>query len=128
MRYYEFKQWVQTVFFIVIWCVVVFRYKRLLAGVDLSRDFFYSHTYPLMHTLQHNMQHSMQGDEMAEGLSGCLQQPSPSWRTPPCMHDHMFVWNAFLAQPAVHQLHSRANQWTVALVHGFFQQVRAASN
>jgi hypothetical protein len=30
------------------------RYRKLLMSVDLTRNFFFSHTYPLVHTLQRN--------------------------------------------------------------------------
>ncbi|XP_078447268.1 phosphoinositide phosphatase family protein isoform X2 [Wolffia australiana] len=77
------------------------RYKKLLSSVDLTKDFFYSYTYPIMRSLQKNVQ--------AVG-----EESMP--------YDNIFVWNTFLTQP----IRSRCNNphWTVALVHGYFNQVR----
>ncbi|XP_027094603.1 phosphatidylinositol-3-phosphatase SAC1-like isoform X1 [Coffea arabica] len=79
------------------------RYKKLLSSVDLTKDFFYSYTYPVMHSLQHNV------------LSTC-EEGIP--------YEDMFVWNAFLTQA----IRSRCNNtmWTIALVHGHFKQIRLA--
>ncbi|KAB1204733.1 Phosphoinositide phosphatase SAC1 [Morella rubra] len=75
------------------------RYKKLLSSVDLTKDFFYSYTYPIMQSLQRNV--LSMGDE---GM--------------PC--DNIFVWNAYLTQA----IRSRCNNtiWTIALVHGHFKQ------
>ncbi|KAJ7949684.1 Phosphoinositide phosphatase family protein [Quillaja saponaria] len=77
------------------------RYKKLLSSVDLTKDFFYSYSYPIMQSLQKNM---LSDDE--EG-------------TP---YDNIFVWNAYLTQP----IRSRCSNtiWTIALVHGHFKQIR----
>ncbi|KAL8482512.1 hypothetical protein ACS0TY_027995 [Phlomoides rotata] len=77
------------------------RYKKLLSSVDLTNDFFYSYTYPIMQSLQKNV--SSMGEE---GMP----------------YDNMFVWNAFLTQA----IRSRCNNtiWTIPLVHGNFKQVR----
>ncbi|XP_030468029.2 phosphatidylinositol-3-phosphatase SAC1 [Syzygium oleosum] len=77
------------------------RYKKLLSSVDMTKDFFYSYTYPIMQSLQKNV--SLSGEE----------------RTP---YDNMFVWNAYLTKA----IRSRCNNtiWTIALVHGHFKQMR----
>ncbi|KAF6139392.1 hypothetical protein GIB67_026234 [Kingdonia uniflora] len=77
------------------------RYKKLLSSVDLTKDFFYSYTYPIMRSLQKNV--------LAIG-----EESKP--------YENIFVWNAFLTQP----IRSRCNNtiWTLALVHGNFKQVR----
>nr|DAD35789.1 TPA_asm: hypothetical protein HUJ06_006429 [Nelumbo nucifera] len=77
------------------------RYKKLLSSVELTKDFFYSYTYPIMRSLQKNV--TAVGEE----------------RMP---YDNIFVWNAFLTQA----IRSRCNntQWTIALVHGHFKQVK----
>ncbi|KAL5778854.1 hypothetical protein ACOSQ2_009591 [Xanthoceras sorbifolium] len=77
------------------------RYKKLLSSVDLTKDFFYSYTYPIMQSLQKNV--LSMGEE---------QMP----------YDNIFVWNAYLTQA----IRSRCNNtiWTVALVHGHFKQTR----
>lgn len=76
------------------------RYKKLLSSVDLTKDFFYSYTYPIMQSLQKNV--------LSSGEEGTL-------------YDNMFVWNAYLTQA----IRSRCNNtiWTIALVHGHFKQV-----
>lgn len=77
------------------------RYKKLLSSVDLTKDFFYSYTYPIMQCLQKNV--------LSTGEEGMP-------------YENMFVWNAFLTQA----IRSRCKNtiWTIALVHGNFKQVR----
>ncbi|KAK9134653.1 hypothetical protein Syun_013983 [Stephania yunnanensis] len=77
------------------------RYKKLLSSVDLTKDFFYSYTYPIMQSLQRN-------------VTTVDEERMP--------YENMFVWNAFLTQA----IRSRCNNtlWTIALVHGHFKQVR----
>ncbi|KAL2538901.1 Phosphoinositide phosphatase SAC1 [Forsythia ovata] len=77
------------------------RYKKLLSSVDLTKDFFYSYTYPIMQSLQKNV--------LSTGEEGMP-------------YENMFVWNAFLTQA----IRSRCKNtiWTIALVHGNFKQVR----
>ncbi|CAI9266744.1 unnamed protein product [Lactuca saligna] len=77
------------------------RYKKLLSSVDLTKDFYYSYTYPIMRSLQKNV--------LSTGIEGMP-------------YDDIFVWNAFLTQP----IRSRCKNtiWTIALVHGNFKQIR----
>ncbi|XP_022875965.1 phosphoinositide phosphatase SAC1 isoform X1 [Olea europaea var. sylvestris] len=77
------------------------RYKKLLSSVDLTKDFFYSYTYPIMQCLQKNV--------LSTGEEGMP-------------YENMFVWNAYLTQA----IRSRCKNtiWTIALVHGNFKQVR----
>ncbi|GMI89811.1 suppressor of actin 1 [Hibiscus trionum] len=77
------------------------RYKKLLSSVDLTKDFFFSYTYPIMQSLQKNV--LSVGEE----------------RMP---YDNIFVWNAYLTQA----IRSRCSNtiWTIALVHGHFKQTR----
>ncbi|EPS69498.1 hypothetical protein M569_05268, partial [Genlisea aurea] len=77
------------------------RYKKLLSSVDLTKDFFYSYTYPIMRSLQKNM--------LSSGEEGMP-------------YDNMFVWNSFLTQAIRSRL--KNNIWTIALVHGSFKQLR----
>lgn len=76
------------------------RYKKLLSSVDLTKDFFYSYTYPIMQCLQKNV--------LSTGEEGMP-------------YENMFVWNAYLTQA----IRSRCKNtiWTIALVHGNFKQV-----
>ncbi|KAM3759471.1 hypothetical protein ACB098_01G122700 [Castanea mollissima] len=77
------------------------RYKKLLSSVELTKDFFFSYTYPIMQSLQKNV-HFMG------------EQGMP--------YDNIFVWNAYLTEA----IRSRCNNtiWTIALVHGDFKQTR----
>ena len=81
-------------------CCLKCRYKKLLSSVDLTKDFFFSYTYPIMQSLQKNVT-SMGEDGMP--------------------YDNMFVWNAYLTRA----IRSRCGNtiWTIALVHGNFKQV-----
>ncbi|XAR57485.1 hypothetical protein NMG60_11025646 [Bertholletia excelsa] len=90
----------------LFFCVCVgggggFRYKKLLSSVDLTKDFFYSYTYPIMQSLQKNI--------LSMGKEGMP-------------YENIFVWNAFLTQA----IRSRCKNtiWTIALVHGHFKQIR----
>ncbi|KAJ8441004.1 LOW QUALITY PROTEIN: hypothetical protein Cgig2_021368 [Carnegiea gigantea] len=75
------------------------RYKKLLGMVDLTKDFFFSHSYHVMRTLQKNL---------------CDR------RTGQVVYETMFVWNEFLTRGIRSHLQNTA--WTVALVYGFFKQ------
>ncbi|WZY73698.1 hypothetical protein YC2023_005938 [Brassica napus] len=77
------------------------RYKRLLCTVDLTKDFFFSYSYHIMHSLQRNMSNN------AEGHS---------------YYESMFVWNEYLTRRI--RNNARGCMWTVALVYGFFKQVK----
>jgi SacI homology domain len=57
------------------------RYRKLLLGMDLTQDFFFSYTYDVASTLQNNLTASAQQDRF----------------------DSMFVWNDHLTRchPAI---------------------------
>lgn len=77
------------------------RYKKLLSSVDLTKDFFYSYTYPIMQYLQRNV--------LSMGEEGMP-------------YENIFVWNAYLTQAIRARLCNTT--WTIALVHGNFKQIR----
>ncbi|CAH9129772.1 unnamed protein product [Cuscuta epithymum] len=77
------------------------RYKKLLSSVDLTKDFFYSHTYPIMCSLQKN-------------VLSMSEKGMP--------YDNIFVWNAYLTEPI--RSRCKNTMWTIALVHGHFRQAR----
>ncbi|CAH1442399.1 unnamed protein product [Lactuca virosa] len=77
------------------------RYKKLLCSVDLTKDFFFSYSYNVMHSLQKNLSSHETGQDANET---------------------MFVWNEFLTTAIHNQVNN--NLWTVALVYGFFKQVK----
>ncbi|KAD6794738.1 hypothetical protein E3N88_05634 [Mikania micrantha] len=74
------------------------RYKKLLCSVDLTKDFYFSYSYRVMHSFQKNLSTHKSGNET------------------------MFVWNEFLTGTIHNQL--RNNLWTIQLVHGYFKQVK----
>ncbi|PIN09546.1 putative phosphoinositide phosphatase [Handroanthus impetiginosus] len=77
------------------------RYKKLLRAVDLTKDFFFSYSYLVMLSLQKNLSFHYTGL---------------------VLYETMFVWNEFLTRGIRNQL--KNSVWTVALVYGFFKQVK----
>ncbi|KAK9726860.1 hypothetical protein RND81_05G242000 [Saponaria officinalis] len=76
------------------------RYKKLLELVDLRKDFYFSYSYPIMHSLQTNL-----GRNQGEHYTGGTK----------------FVWNENITLQIRNNLKNA--HWTVALLHGFFKQV-----
>nr|GEV00792.1 phosphoinositide phosphatase SAC2-like isoform X1 [Tanacetum cinerariifolium] len=76
------------------------RYKKLLCSVDLTKDFYFSYSYRVMH---------------------CFQKNLSTHETGTYLNETMFVWNEFLTSTIQNQL--KNNLWTVALVYGYFKQV-----
>ncbi|GAV61400.1 Syja_N domain-containing protein [Cephalotus follicularis] len=76
------------------------RYKKLLSTVDLTKDFFFSYSYHVMNGLQKNLFNE----------------------TGQFHYETMFVWNEFLTREIRNKL--KNTMWTVALVYGFFKQVK----
>ncbi|CAN8270169.1 unnamed protein product [Cochlearia groenlandica] len=77
------------------------RYKRLLCTVDLTKNFFYSYSFHIMHSLQRNLSNNAEGHTYYES---------------------MFVWNEYLTRKI--RNNAKGCMWTVALVYGFFKQVK----
>lgn len=80
------------------------RYTKLLRLVDIKKDFFFSYSYPIMHCLEKNL-HRKETGEFYEGK--------------------MFVWNEYLTRHI--RQHLKNTLWTVALVHGYFKQVKLSN-
>ncbi|GAU31972.1 hypothetical protein TSUD_359170 [Trifolium subterraneum] len=74
--------------------------------MDLTKDFFYSYSYNIMLSLQKN-------------LSGHNY-------TEQSLYETLFVWNEFLTRGIRNNLQNTS--WTVALVYGFFKQVRLSTS
>ncbi|BDA44397.1 probable phosphoinositide phosphatase SAC1 at N-terminal half [Coccomyxa sp. Obi] len=74
------------------------RYKKMMQGIELSKDFLWSYTWPLWRTVQANM----------------------SAELPESAYDSMFVWNEFLTRQLRTALGN--DRWSTPLVHGFWQQ------
>ncbi|GER28361.1 phosphoinositide phosphatase family protein [Striga asiatica] len=81
--------------------LLIIRYKKLLRTVDLTKDFYFSYSYHVMHSLQKNL---------SNHETGLI------------LYETMFVWNEFLTRGIRNQL--KNSIWTVALVYGFFKQVK----
>ncbi|KAK9734420.1 hypothetical protein RND81_04G138500 [Saponaria officinalis] len=80
------------------------RYKKLLGTVDITKDFYFSYSYRIMYSLQKNLR-------------------DPESKLVP--YETMFVWNAFLTRGVRSQLGNTL--WTVALIHGFFKQIKLSN-
>ncbi|KAG5107272.1 hypothetical protein JHK84_044179 [Glycine max] len=78
------------------------RYKKLLCSVDLTKDFFFSYSYNVMLSLQRNL-----SDHNTAGQS---------------LYETLFVWNEFLTRGIRNSLQNTS--WTIALVYGFFKQIK----
>lgn len=78
-----------------------FRYKKLLCTVDLTKDFYFSYSYHVMRSLQKNLCNNESGQ---------------------VLYETMFVWNEYLTRGI--RNHLQNTLWTVALVYGFFKQVK----
>ncbi|KAL9235518.1 hypothetical protein vseg_010269 [Gypsophila vaccaria] len=80
------------------------RYKKLLSTVDITKDFYFSYSYRIMYSLQKNI------------------RDHESKLVP---YETMFVWNAFLTRGV--RSHLGNTLWTVALIHGFFKQIKLSN-
>ncbi|KIZ00821.1 hypothetical protein MNEG_7144 [Monoraphidium neglectum] len=124
------------------------RYRKLLLGVDLTRNFFFSYTYRLTHTLQHNHtaaapaaprpgacptrdtaaggggeSGSSSGTGSSTGSGGAAGGNGMAGEDPPGLavfEGSMFAWNAHLTRPL--RTAAGSARWTVPLVHGFWEQ------
>ncbi|CAK9310565.1 unnamed protein product [Citrullus colocynthis] len=81
------------------YCNTEKRYQKLLNSVDLTKDFFFSYSYNVMRSLQDNLNKSKTDH-----------------------YKSMFVWNEYLTRGIRKQL--KNNIWTIALVYGFFKQIK----
>ncbi|XP_074330221.1 phosphoinositide phosphatase SAC2-like [Apium graveolens] len=77
------------------------RYKKLFCAVDLSKGFFFSYSYHVMNSIQRNMSDHTAGQTL---------------------YETMYVWNESMTRGIRNQLQNTL--WTVALVYGFFKQVK----
>ncbi|KAJ1961232.1 phosphatidylinositol-3,5-bisphosphate 5-phosphatase, partial [Dipsacomyces acuminosporus] len=80
------------------------KYISTFKNVDLTKNFYYSHTYDITHTLQRNV---------AMGTSASRSRPR--------YYNGMFVWNYQLICNATQALGLQP-EWTIALLHGYVDQ------
>ncbi|KAL4859481.1 Phosphoinositide phosphatase SAC1 [Chlorella vulgaris] len=78
------------------------RYRKLLAGVQLTKDFFFSFSWPIHQTVQRTF----------------AQPPGEAWADD--AFDTKFVWNEYLTRPLREALGN--SRFVVPLAHGCFQQ------
>ena len=77
--------------------------------MEMTRDFYFSHSYDLTNTVQH---HCTQAPMRPTGM---LIPGQPAF-------NDMFLWNFYHMQPIAMSLGEAAGKWVVPLVHGFFSQ------
>ncbi len=90
------------------------RFLTILNNLDLTRSFYFSHSYNVTRTLQRNIIHARQN----------VQAAAPGSRK----HDlnDMVVWNHYLLEPALKLLKSTLD-WCLPIVHGHVDQSSRAS-
>ncbi|KAG2485099.1 hypothetical protein HYH03_016195 [Edaphochlamys debaryana] len=109
------------------------RYVKLLMGMDLTKHFYFSYTYPLAHTLQTNCRaaaaaaaaafRQQQGPLHDVGAMDPDPGAGPSSSAGGSVYDSMFTWNAYLTS-ALRRALGGNERWTVPLIHGFWEQRR----
>jgi hypothetical protein len=130
------------------------RYRKLLAGVDLTRGFYFSYTYCLARTMQRNHcdddddgDEEEAGEEQGDSSSAAAAAAAPPPTSQPQQQQQhrpkkpydvwssMFVWNAHLTQPlrdclatagGAPQLQPQhgGGGWLLPLIHGWWEQRR----
>ncbi|KAL8699756.1 MAG: hypothetical protein Q9224_001275, partial [Gallowayella concinna] len=85
------------------------RFVSTLSNLDLSRSFYFSHTYDITRSLQLNI------TQEREALGKGLLRKSQGYR------DGMFVWNQHLLGPASIAL-QHTYDWCIPIIHGFVDQ------
>jgi hypothetical protein len=111
------------------------RYRRVLAGLQLSTDFFFSFTWPVHQTVQRTFVQQAAAAATAsaaaapeEGALGGAAMPAAAAAAAAGEEDDPFgshrVWNEFLSRPLREALGgpAAAARWVVPLAHGSFQQ------
>jgi hypothetical protein len=106
------------------------RYRRVLAGLQLSTDFFFSFTWPVHQTVQRTF-----GQQAAAAAAAAAAAEEGAGAAAPAVaaaaaggDDDAFcshrVWNEFLRRPLREALGgpAAAARWVVPLAHGSFQQ------
>ena len=89
-------------------------YRDMLQGIDLTQNFFYSHTYNLTRTLQFNLSHCWHRKQPPHYATRAFS--NLSWQ----YDDAFYVELLILLQPL---LNSEASSfWMLPLVHGDFSQ------
>lgn len=85
------------------------RFLGILNNLDLTKSFYYSYSYDVTRTLQHNITR----ERTALGM-GKLPLAEDDFNS-------MFVWNAYLLQPAIKALNDPYD-WCRPIIHGYIDQ------
>lgn len=85
------------------------RFVNIFGNLDLTRGFYFSHSYDVTRTLQHNIMREREA--LQEGL------PEPASAD----HNDMFVWNNHLLEPARTFLKNPFD-WCLSIIHGYVDQ------
>ncbi|KAJ5102155.1 hypothetical protein NUU61_004377 [Penicillium alfredii] len=85
------------------------RYIAILNNLDLTRSFYFSHSYDLTRSLQDNI--CWEREAHQDGLPQRLTQD----------HNTMFIWNHHLLSPAAATL-KNPYEWCLPIIHGYVDQ------
>ena len=114
------------------------RYRKLMAGVDLTRGFYFSYTYCLARTMQRNHhvgseKESSDNDDEGDGRRWADDDDEQD-DTTPAPYDvwsSMFTWNSHLTRPLRDCLRASSSSgleagggWLLPLIHGWWEQRR----
>ena len=91
------------------------RFLSILHNLDLTRSFYFSHSYNITRTLQHNI--------VAERAAVALGISYPHDQD----YNSMFVWNSYLLRPATSAL-KNTYDWCLPVIHGYVDQAGASKN
>ncbi|KAI9503236.1 SacI homology domain-containing protein, partial [Coemansia spiralis] len=90
-------------------------------NVDLTKNFYYSHTYDITRTLQKNVQTNRKSKSTS--CSKFLSKNKHGEKDGKQYYHSMFVWNYQLICNSTKAVGISA-EWTVALIHGYVDQSR----
>lgn len=85
------------------------RLLNIFSTVDLTKGFYFSHSYDITRTLQHNILRERRA--LGDGFSETRESD----------YNGMFIWNDYLLEPARKVLHN-VFDWCVAVTHGYIDQ------
>lgn len=89
------------------------RYLNTFQNLDLTKTFYYSHTYDMTNTLQVNFfRNKKQAMNLSDGNFARNFE-----------YNEKFVWNASLLNPVI-QVFDRVYDWFQPIIHGFVDQAK----
>eukprot|EP00927_Polykrikos_kofoidii_P049683 TRINITY_DN4370_c0_g1_i3.p1 TRINITY_DN4370_c0_g1~~TRINITY_DN4370_c0_g1_i3.p1 ORF type:complete len:1330 (+),score=167.43 TRINITY_DN4370_c0_g1_i3:102-4091(+) len=100
----------------------LFRDERALRdqlnSLNLSKDFYFSHTYELSRTVQQNLADAIRSIKTNDTRRALLFENNHE-------KDHRFVWNYFHMRPFLRK--EGWQHWCISMIHGFFQYTKCSS-